>query len=554
METFLFYILRISIASGVLYAFYKLLLSRNILHSYNRLVILFFYVSSLVTAWITIDYSWIFPKKEVAMLDLSQFNVTTNTTLHIPQQTQEINWLKIISIVYIIGFVVFLALFLVSFSKMIFIILKSKKNKFENNITLCISNENISPFSWMNYLVISKSDYTNDNQVIILHEKAHIQYHHSWDMMLANTYLLFNWFNPFAWLLRKELQTIHEYQADKKVISAGADAKQYQLLLIRKCVGEKKFMLANNFEYNHLQKRIKMIMKTNSVKQNRGIYALIPILLIVISTMLSAENLQSKVKLTKESFNHKNDTITKKIVAVTKGDTTFVIETVNGVVTTSKMIGKQSIDSIKGTKTMIFKTVADKDSTKTTVKVIVKDFKNSDDKPLYILNGKITSPEGMKEIDPNDIESIDVLKEKSATEIYGDKGKNGVILITTKKVSIKKNDGIDVSKAKVVKVERLEAITSKDGNTTITSIGKDIDKALYFVDGVNSDKKVVDKISPDDITTIDVLKGDNAVKLYGDKAKNGVVNITTKKQISKDNPIKEDVMNYIEKQKSKKLK
>lgn len=537
METFLFYILRISISSAILYTFYKLFLSKNNLHSYNRFVILFFYICSLITAWITIDYSWIFPKKEAA-LDLSQFNIATNTALPIPQQTPEINWLKIILIVYVIGFMVFLSIFLTSLIRIFFIILKSKKSKLGDNIMLCTSKENVSPFSWMKYLVISKSDYTIDNQSIILHETAHIQYHHSWDMMLANTYLLFNWFNPFAWLLRKELQTIHEYQADEKVISAGADAKEYQLLLIRKCVGEKMFMLANNFENNHLQKRIKMIMKTNSVKQKRGIYALIPILLIVISTMLSAENLQSKVKLTKESFNHKNDTITKKIVAITRGDTTFVTETVNGVVTTSKMIGKQSIDSIKGTKTMIFKTIADKDSTKTTVRVTVQDFKNSDVQPLYILDGKVISLEGMKEVNPNDIESINVLKDKSATAIYGDKGKNGVVVISLKGTNSLKKDTfyLKLDKAKKIADEKAE-------------------KAIYIIDGVYSDKKVADNINPKDITTVNVYKGDDAVKLYGDRAKNGVVIINTKRYSAdvKDSPVKEEVMKYIDKQKNKKL-
>lgn len=522
MEIFLFYILRISISSAILYTFYKLFLSKNNLHSYNRFVILFFYICSLITAWITIDYSWIFPKKEAA-LDLSQFNIATNTALPIPQQTPEINWLKIILIVYVIGFMVFLSIFLTSLIRIFFIILKSKKSKLGDNIMLCTSKENVSPFSWMKYLVISKSDYTIDNQSIILHETAHIRYHHSWDMMLANTYLLFNWFNPFAWLLRKELQTIHEYQADEKVISAGADAKEYQLLLIRKCVGEKMFMLANNFENNHLQKRIKMIMKTNSVKQKRGIYALIPILLIAISTVLSAENLQSKVKITKESFNHKNDTITKKIVAITRGDTTFVTETVNGVVTTSKMIGKQSIDSIKGTKTMIFKTVADKDSTKTTVRVTVQDFKNSDVQPLYILDGKVISSEELKNVNPLEIESMNVYKDEKAIQLCGEKGKNGVIDITTKKMK--------------------------------KELDEKAEKAIYIIDGVNSDKKVADNLNPENIITVDVLKGDNAVKLYGDRAKNGVVIINTKRYSAdvKDSPVKEEVMKYIDKQKNKKL-
>jgi hypothetical protein len=130
METFLFYILRTTIATAVLYLFYKLLLSKNILHNYNRLVILFFYISSLVTAWFTLDLSRIFPEKEKNTFNLTQFEITTNTaTAPIHPLTLEINWLKIISILYAIGFLILFTVFFVSFTKMVFIILKSKKKQ-----------------------------------------------------------------------------------------------------------------------------------------------------------------------------------------------------------------------------------------------------------------------------------------------------------------------------------------------------------------------------------------------------------------------------------------
>lgn len=518
METFLFYILRISIASAILYLFYKLILSKNVLHNYNRMVILLFYFGSLLTACFTFDLSWMIPRETTTTLDLSQFNTSIAASAPAQQPVMNIDWLKIIFLLYVAGLIICIMLFLISFIKMINIILRSGRNKLNDNVILCISDANISPFSWMNYLVLSKSDYIDNHQTIIQHEEAHIRYHHSLDMIIANTFIFFLWFNPFAWLLRKELQAIHEYQADKKVISAGADAKEYQLLLIRRCVGEKKFMLANNFEYNHLQKRIKMLMKTNSVTQKRWIYALIPILLIAVSVILSAENLQAKIKINEDNFNLKNDSIKRELKTVIIGDTAFVTETVNGKVTTSKMIGKQSIDSIKGRNTMIFKTV-EKDGAKITVKVTPKDFENSDAKPLFLLDGKEITDKEMKNVEPNEIESINVLKDKSATTIYGEKGKNGVIIIT-----------------------------SKNNKNTLGN-------PTYIVDGVYSEKGVVDKIDASDIASVNVLKGNEAIKMYGENGKNGVVTINTKRTLNIENsPVKEDVMNYIQKQKTKKMK
>lgn len=502
----------------MLYLFYKLILSKNVLHGYNRMVILFFYFGSLFTAWFTFDLSWMIPRETATTLDLSQFNTSIAASTPVQQPVMDIDWLKIIFLLYVAGLISCIMLFLISFTKMINIILRSRRNKLNDNIILCISKTNISPFSWMNYLVLSESDYIDNYQTIIQHEKAHIQYHHSLDMTIANTFIIFLWFNPFAWLLRKELQATHEYQADKKVISAGADAKEYQLLLIRRCVGEKKFMLANNFEYNHLQKRIKMLMKTNSVSQKRWIYALIPILLIAVSVILSAENLQAKIKINEDNLSLKKDSIKKELKTVIIGDTAFVTETVNGKVTTSKMIGKQSIDSIKERNTMIFKTV-EEDGAKITVKVTPKDFENSDTKPLFILDGKEIIKNELNNLDPNKIESINVIKDNSATTIYGEKGKNGVIIITSKN----NNNNL--------------------GNPT------------YIVDGVYSDKGVVDKINASDIASVNVLKGNEAIKMYGEKGKNGVVTINTKRTLSIENsPVKEDVMNYIQKQQTKKMK
>ena len=87
---------------------------------------------------------------------------------------------------------------------------------------------------------------------------------HSMDNALLNLFTILFWFNPFSWLLRREIQTIHEYMADEQLLNDGIDAKQYQYLLIRKSVGEHKFALANNFLQRNLQKRITMMMKTKT--------------------------------------------------------------------------------------------------------------------------------------------------------------------------------------------------------------------------------------------------------------------------------------------------
>lgn len=86
----------------------------------------------------------------------------------------------------------------------------------------------------MGYIVISRKDLEENGREILIHELAHIHNRHSWDLLAADVCIFFQWFNPASWLLKQELQNIHEFEADETVIKEGVDAKQYQLLLIKK--------------------------------------------------------------------------------------------------------------------------------------------------------------------------------------------------------------------------------------------------------------------------------------------------------------------------------
>lgn len=125
------------------------------------------------------------------------------------------------------------------------------------------------------------------------------------------------------------------------------------------------------------------------------------------------------------------------------------------------------------------------------------------DNAIYIVDGKITSTKKADKINPDDIESINVLKGKHAIEKYGEKAKNGVIEISTKPQNSKNKP--------VLKIK-----------------GASINNPLYIVDGKKMSAKKVNKINPDNIERVDVLKVDKAIEMYGEEAKNGVVIITSK--------------------------
>ena len=130
--------------------------------------------------------------------------------------------------------------------------------------TIVVKGGEFPPFSFMHRIVISVGDYEQHRRNILTHEQAHARLGHSWDLLLIEAVQVVQWFNPFAWLLGRELKAIHEYEADEAVICQGIDAKQYQQLLVIKAVGNRLQLFANTLNRGSLKKRINMMQQQRS--------------------------------------------------------------------------------------------------------------------------------------------------------------------------------------------------------------------------------------------------------------------------------------------------
>jgi len=149
--------------------------------------------------------------------------------------------------------------------------------------------------------------------------------------------------------------------------------------------------------------------------------------------------------------------------------------------------------------------------------------------PLIIVDGVVSKTQNANNIPPEAIESISVLKDASSTKIYGDKGKNGVILITTKKgASASQNTPIDVKVTGYATDQKEDQNTQPATGFQIKSAQNE-SKPLIVVNGVISEDQNIDKIDPETIQSINVIKDENSTKKYGEKGKNGVLEITLKK-------------------------
>lgn len=157
-------------------------------------------------------------------------------------------------------------------------------------VVLLVHTRQTAPFSWMRYIVVSEKDMREDGKDILIHELSHVRKGHSLDLILTDLLILFQWFNPAAWLLKQSIQQVHEFQADDAVLKAGINAKQYQLLLIKKAVGIRRYSMVNSFNHSKLKKRITMMWKKKSSKWAlaKCLYAL-PLAFIAVTAFATPE-------------------------------------------------------------------------------------------------------------------------------------------------------------------------------------------------------------------------------------------------------------------------
>lgn len=116
-------------------------------------------------------------------------------------------------------------------------------------------------FSWGRTVVLSQEDYEQNRETVLLHERMHLHYCHTADLLWMELLIVFHWFNPAVWLLMRELREVHEFEADSGVLSHGIDATQYQLLLVKKSVGTRLYSMASGFGHSKLKQRINMMLK-----------------------------------------------------------------------------------------------------------------------------------------------------------------------------------------------------------------------------------------------------------------------------------------------------
>ena len=407
MTTFLHYDLKVALLIAVFYMFYRLLAARETFHRLNRMVLLASLALSLLLPLCVVT---VHRTVEVSSMPQPTASVGMGEVGEIVEDEDSNSMDTTLAVVYLLGVAFCLARTSINIWSVRRLIARCREVAVPSYIhgdiggmRLFVADDaKVKPFSWMRTVVLSRKDYENDladgargQSIVLAHECGHVACRHSVDMLFVDMVVALQWFNPVVWLLRQDLRTVHEYEADARVLSQGFNAYQYLSLLVQKAAGDAGYSVANGISMSSIvSKRVIMMTKKQSSK-----YAWARLLYVVPIVALSLAATAKTV-------------VDYKVVEVpetlktTPSDEVVVNET-------APLVEVDSENPLL---------VEDE------MNPIVEDKKT----PLIIIDGQISTKK-LDEIDAKAIEAVSVIPAETAMKLWGKKGENGAVTITMKK-------------------------------------------------------------------------------------------------------------------------
>ena len=299
----LIYLGHSALCLAALYIIYKAAMSNETMHRLNRVVLLGIVALSALLPLCEIKIK---EEVEVELVECNNFYLpdaqAISTAEMVVTEVEPFDYLGLLKSAAIGLFLLGVVFMLVRLAMSVFsvwrMIQSGRVEYLKDDVTLTVVDNLPSPFSYFGHIVVAESDLKENRDLILAHELAHIRLRHSWDVLFVDLALCVWWFNPAMWLLRRELQSLHEYQADKAVLDSGVDAKTYQLLLIKRAVGARLHSIANCLNHSNLKNRITMMCKKSSSR-----WAAAKLLLVLPLVVLSLAATATTVYVTVDNID-----------------------------------------------------------------------------------------------------------------------------------------------------------------------------------------------------------------------------------------------------------
>ena len=383
MYALMIYSLKAGVCLAVFYLFFKLLLSRETFHRLNRIVVLGAMAASFILPLCVIT---LYREVPLPSQPLPATVVETAAAPGAAPAAAAFPWEEAAGWCYALGAAGMLLWIVRSLAGIVRVIRRGRRGRLGARWTLVVVPQAVTPFSWGRWVVISEEDLARNGEAILCHEQAHLRLHHSADLLLTDLAGCLQWFNPAMWLLRRELRAIHEYEADAAVLRSGVDAREYQMLLIRKAAGRRWYSVANSFNHSKLKNRITMMLRKKSSRWA----AARALLLLPLAAMALGAFAETRYVVVPAAKDTKN--LIKKLELRTKSDTVVAPITIH----------------LRG-----------------------KEVQDPAEQPLILVDGKRVPT--LDTIRTERIASVTVLKDSAALQTYGEEGRHGVILVEMKK-------------------------------------------------------------------------------------------------------------------------
>lgn len=458
------YLLKSMILSGIFFGYYTLFLKNTIYHAYNRFYLLASMALSLAIPFFKLS---MFSVTEEQAAGAKQLLIYLTQLPASPVQEEYINWEIIVIAVISSLFVCYLV-----YSVLRIFRLKAMNSKTQmGEFTFIETDLDEAPFSFFSNLFWKKSISIEDEcgRKILQHELSHIREKHSWDRLFSQLICSVFWMNPFNWIIQKELQNIHEFIADRDAVGTG-EVDAFAKMLLQTYYGNHFLNPSHSFYYSSIKRRIIMLTTSNVPKyaylRKVAVLPMLAFILALFSIQLSAQEAkenkaeaqstaakdqrQAKIDQRQAMIDQRQAVIDQKQAEIDQiqaeidqkqAKVDYELAMLDqGIFLTPSDIKSMNVDTnkleIRGNRNGKDVTVTVNGPNENTTligNIELKPSSGQKDNPLIVIDGVISSDINLKDINPNNILSINVLKGEKATAKYAEKGANGVIEITTKK-------------------------------------------------------------------------------------------------------------------------
>ena len=313
------YFLKINVGIIVFYIFYRLFFYKDTFFHWRRTALLCFLGVSLFYPMLNLQ-EWV--KAHEPMVVIADLYATTLLPEVVFEETitpTHTNWQEFatnsLSIIYFCGVILLFIRFIMQLTSIILLRIQCKVTEIQG-VRVQILNKASGPFSFFHWIFVHPESHTQEELAEILtHEQTHAHQLHSADIMFSELICIACWFNPFIWLMKREIRNNLEYMADQRVLQTGYDYKVYQYHLLGLAHNKAAATLYNSFNVLPLKNRIKMMNKKRKKEIGRTKYLL---LLPIAALLLIISNIEAVARTTKNFTREVIQTVEKSTEQVTK--------------------------------------------------------------------------------------------------------------------------------------------------------------------------------------------------------------------------------------------